>query len=638
MAAKIMRADRHAAKPSLSCTAMQNDSTLPVPAQGPNPITAELFRNAIVALADEMALTIYRAAYSGVLKNIMDYSTAICDAEGRLVAQGLSLPGHLASIPTALRACLAHFKDDIAEGDVLVMNDPYEGGMHLPDIFIFRPFFPVKGGDGKPLIWATTVCHHTDVGGRVPGSNASDSTEIFAEGLRIPPLKLMEKGVYNDTLLRIIDRNVRLPGRVMGDIRAQLAACEIALRGMADLVTRHGVVELQVLLAETMDHSERLARHCLAELADGEATFTDWIDDDQIDAGVPIKLVCTVRKTGDKMVFDWTGSSAQVKGAINNTWSYTAGASYCAAKCVMSVNMANNDGVFRAIEVIAPPGTITNALPPAACAARGLTGFRAADCAFGALAQLYPDRVFAASDGGNTGITIGGTDKDRKPYIYVDFLSGAWGGRPTRDGLDGNTNMFANMASFSVEVIEAENPLEVLDYEMLPDTGGPGQFRGGVSLRRTWRMLADEGILQVRADRATHLPYGLQGGGPGTSSRNLLNPGTPEETLLAAKLTMTLKAGQVFRHELPGAGGWGSPLSRDPQAVLADVREGKVSIDGALRDYGVVILGSPASVNLEASAALRAELQTARGIAPSPAWQPLHIINKPDATSAGEPV
>jgi N-methylhydantoinase B len=590
----------------------------------PDPITAELFRNAIVALADEMALTIYRAAYSGVLKNIMDYSTAICDGDGKLAAQGLSLPGHLASIPSALKACLRTFGDDIGPDDVLVMNDPYDGGMHLPDIFIFRPFFPE--GSTKPLAWATTVCHHTDVGGRVPGSNASDSTEIFAEGLRIPPLKLIDGGVPNHTLNRIIERNVRLPGRVQGDLRAQLAACEIAIRGLADLSRRHGPALLKRLLDETMDHSERLARHCLAELADGEATFTDWIDDDQIDAGVPIKLVCTVRKSGASMVFDWTGSSPQVKGAINNTWSYTAGASYCAAKCVMSINMANNDGVFRAIEVIAPPGTVTNALPPAACAARGLTGFRAADCAFGALAQLYPNLVFAASDGGNTGITIGGTDAQRRPYIYVDFLSGAWGGRPTRDGLDGNTNMFANMASFSVEVIEADNPLEVLDYEMVPDTGGPGLYRGGVSLRRTWRMLADEGILQVRADRATHRPYGLQGGGPGSPSRNVMNPGGADEQKLAAKLTMTLRHGQVFRHELPGAGGWGDPLSRPFAAVQQDLLEGKISIEGAARDYGVVASGTPVQIDEPASLALRHRLAVERGPAPSPAWQPLDAV------------
>ncbi len=234
--------------------------------------------------------------------------------------------------------------------------------------------------------------------------------------------------------------------------------------------------------------------------------------------------------------------------------------------------------------------------------------------------------MFAASDGGNTGITIGGTDAERKPYIYVDFLSGAWGGRPTRDGLGGNTNMFANMASFSVEVIEADNPLEVLDYEMVPDTGGPGQFRGGVSLRRSWRMLADEGILQVRADRCTHRPYGLQGGGPGAPSRNVMNPGADDEQALAAKLTMTLRHGQVFRHELPGAGGWGDPLRRALDAVARDLVEGKISVDGAIRDYGVVASGTPPVIDVAASMALRQRLAAERGAAPSPAWLPLHTM------------
>jgi len=573
----------------------------------PDPVTAELFRNAVTAIGDEMALTIYRTAYSGVLKNIMDYSTAVCDAEGRLVAQGLSLPGHLCSIPVALQAALRHFGGDIAEGDVLTLNDPYDGGMHLPDIFVFKPIF----AEGAPIAYAATICHHTDVGGRVPGSNASDSTEIFAEGLRIPPLKLYERGEPNATLFRMIERNVRLPGRVFGDLRAQLAACAIAERGMLDLLARHGAAGVRTLMDATMDHSERLTRHCLSELPDGEASFTDWIDDDQIDEGVPIKLVCTVRKRGDAMQIDWTGSAAQVKGAINNTWSYTAAASFTAAKSVLSVNMPNNDGVFRAIEVIAPPGTIMNALPPAACAARGLTGFRAADCCFGALAQLYPDRVFAASEGGNTGITIGGYDAARRPYIYVDFLSGAWGARPWADGLDGNTSMFANMASFSIEVIEAENPLEVLDYAMVPDTAGAGMYRGGVSLRRTWRMLADEGILQVRADRQTHRPYGLSGGLPGAAGRNILDPGTQGERKLHAKLTMTMRRGDVFRHDLPGAGGWGDPLLRDTALVAKDLRDGLVTIEGAARDYGVVAHGDPPVIDEAATAALRGDRRAA---------------------------
>ena len=554
-----------------------------------DPITEELFRNAMSAIGDEMVLTIYRTAYSGVLKNIMDYSAAVCDADGRLVAQGLSLPGHLCSIPVALRAVLTHFGSDVHDGDIFINNDPYDGGMHLPDIFIFKPLF----AGGRPIAYAATICHHTDVGGRVPGSNASDSTEIYAEGLRIPPLKLYEKGQPNATLFRMIERNVRLPGRVFGDIRSQLAACEIAARGMVDLVARYGAQGVMGLMVAMMDYSERLTRQCLLELPDGEATFTDWIDDDQIDAGKPIPLVCTIRKHGDTMEVDWTGSAPQVKGAINNTLSYTAAMSFTAVKSVLSVNMPNNDGVFRPIRIIAPAGTITHGKLPAACAARGLTGFRGVDCAFGALAQLYPDKVFAASDGGNTGLTIGGYDKALNPFIYVDFISGAWGGRPWADGLDGNTCMFANMASFSVEVIEAENPLEVLDYEFVPDTGGAGQFRGGMSQRKTWRMLADEGILQVRADRQTHRPYGLQGGGPGAFGLNVMNPGQATETKLHSKITMTLMRGEVFRHELPGAGGWGPALQRDLALVAHDLRDGLVTTEAAARDYGVVAAGDP---------------------------------------------
>ena len=298
------------------------------------------------------------------------------------------------------------------------------------------------------------------------------------------------------------------------------------------------------------------------------------------------------------MEVDWTGSAPQVKGAINNTLSYTAAMSFTAVKSVLSVNMPNNDGVFRPIKIIAPPGTITNGKLPAACAARGLTGFRGVDCAFGALAQLYPDKVFAASDGGNTGLTIGGYDKALNPFIYVDFISGAWGGRPWADGLDGNTCMFANMASFSVEVIEAENPLEVLDYEFVPDTGGAGKFRGGMAQRKTWRMLADEGILQVRADRQTHRPYGLQGGGPGAFGRNVMNPGLETETKLHAKVTMNLRRGEIFRHELPGAGGWGPALDRDLDLVARDLRDGLVTIEAAARDYGVVAAGDPPQIDV----------------------------------------
>ena len=251
-------------------------------------------------------------------------------------------------------------------------------------------------------------------------------------------------------------------------------------------------------------------------------------------------------------------------------------------------NIPNNDGVFRAIEVKAPPGTIANGVLPAACAARGLTGFRMIDCMFGALAKMLPNVVFACSDGGNTGISIGGYYPDRRPFIYVDFTACAWGGRPYADGLDGNSNIYANMASQSIEVTEAEQPMQITAYEFIQDAMGPGKFRGGAPFRRDYRFLAEEAILQVRSDRRDFRPYGLYGGGPGKPSMNYLNP-QAENRLLASKVTMKIRHGDVFRHEVAGAGGWGDPLERDPAMVLHDVRNEFVSVAAARRDYGVVL-------------------------------------------------
>src|SRR5229473_1109752 len=520
-----------------------------------------------------MALTVFRTTYSGVLKDNMDYSTGFADADGKLAAQGLTLPGHLGSVPTAMEAIMRHFRDDMAPGDVFIMNDPFDGGMHLPDIFIFKPLYH----GGERLAFACTVCHHIDVGGRVAGSNASDSTEIYAEGLRIAPMKLYEAGKLNQTIMTFIEKNVRLPVQLFGDLRAQLA-----------------------------------------ELPDGEWSFEDWIDDDGVDYGKPIRLFVTVRKTGGHMVVDWTGTNPQVKGAINNTLSFTKAASYTGVRSVLPPGIPNNEGVFRAIEVICPPGTVGNGVLPAACAARGLTGFRMVDCMFGALAMMLPDKVKAAGDGGNTGVSIGGYYADRKPFIYVDFTCGAWGARPFADGLDGNSHMCANMASHSIEVTEAEQPIQLLAYEFVADKAGAGKYRGGVPFRRDYRFLEEEGTLQVRSDRRDHRPFGLYGGSPGGPSENYLNP-EGENRTLHSKFTMTIKRGDVFRHVLAGAGGWGDPLERDPAAVLRDVRNELLSATRALADYGVVVTEN--TVDMKATAKRRIEIRAARGWREVPAVQ-----------------
>jgi len=581
-----------------------------------DPIAFELFKNAIFSIADEMALTVFRTTYSGVLKDNMDYSTGFADADGKLVAQGLTLPGHLGSIPTALESIMRHFRDDMAEGDVFIMNDPFDGGMHLPDIFVFKPLYH----GGARLGFAATVCHHTDVGGRVAGSNASDSTEIYAEGLRIPPLKLYVAGKRNETIMSFIEKNVRLPVKVFGDLRAQLAACHIAEKQFAELVQRFGAETVRHYMRETIDYAERLTRAALKDLPDGTWRFDDWIDDDGVDYGKAIPLKVEIRKSGDHMVVDWTGTSPQVKGAINNTLSFTKAASYTGVRSVLPPGIPNNEGVFRAIEVVCPPGTVGNGVLPAACAARGLTGFRMTDCVFGALAMMLPDRVFAAGDGGNTGISIGGYHEDRSPFIYVDFTCGAWGARPWADGLDGNSHMFANMASHSVEVTEAEHPIQLLAYEFVADKAGAGKFRGGVPFRRDYRFLEEEGVLQVRSDRRDHRPFGLYGGSPGRPSENYLNP-DGENRLLPSKLTMTVRKGDVFRHVLAGAGGWGDPLERDPAMVLRDVRNELVTPALAEADYGVVVDTSTWTVDGAKTERRRAEIRRARAWTERPAVQ-----------------
>ena len=573
-----------------------------------DPFTFEVFKNAVSSLADEMSLAVLRTTYSSVLKGGMDFSTALCDAQGRLVAQGLTLPALLGSIPSALRSVMRHFGNDIQPGDMYVLNDPFDGGTHLPDIFIFKPLFY----DGEHLAFAATVCHHTDVGGRVAGSNAADSTECYQEGLRIPVLKLYDRGKRNETLFKMIEKNVRVPVLVMGDIRAQLSACEVGERTFLEVIRQFGVAACKLYLREILEYAERLTRAAIRDLPDGVFTFEDWLDDDGIDHGVPVYMRVELRKDGDGLVADWTGSAPQVKGALNNTLSFTQSAVYAAVKSVLPGDIPNNEGFFRCIEVIAPPGTIANCVLPASTAARALTGFRQFDCCFGALAKMLPDRVFACSDGGCVGVTVGCYTRDRQPVIYVDFGNSAWGGRPRADGLQGNASLFANNSTASVEMIEAENPIQLLCYEFIQDAMGAGKFRGGAPYRRDYRFLEEEGVLQIRNDRCTFRPFGLHGGKPGKQGRNVFNPDTAREAM-TSKVTRPIHRSDVFRYETPGAGGWGDPLERDPRRVLVDVRNEYVSPEGARADYGVVIDVETWRVDAAATTRTRDKMRRARG-------------------------
>jgi N-methylhydantoinase B len=564
-----------------------------------DPITLELVRSGLESIVDEMALTIVRTAYSANLKSAMDLSSAICDADMRLIAQGLTLPLHLGSLPDAMEAVQARFAGAIRPGDVYILNDPYEGGTHLPDIFVIQPVFHAA----RLLGYVCTIAHHTDIGGRVAGGNACDSTEIYQEGLRIPPLRLFDRGEVNDGFMRLLERNVRIPTKVLGDLRAQLAALHVGERGLLELVERYGASVVTTVAADLLAYTERFARADIATWPDGRYEFTDYLDDDGIDPDpIPIHVVVTV--AGDQLDVDFAGSAPQVKGAINSVLSFTKSTVYACFRCLLAPTLPNNEGYFRAVSVHAPPGTIVNPLPPAPVAARGLTAYRIANAVFGALAQLAPERIPACEAGGDTGITMGGYDDQRRAFVFLEFLFSGWGGRPFADGIDGAASVVVNFSNYPAEVIENESPLRIEEYGFLPDSGGPGEYRGGLALVRQYRFLERSAHLQIRADRTRFPAYGLAGGLSGRLCQTIVDEGAGPR-VLPAKTALVIGRGTVLRHELAGAGGWGDPLRRDPERVRADVRDGKISTVHARDAYGVVMTADGAAVDIEATRRLR---------------------------------
>jgi N-methylhydantoinase B len=448
-------------------------------------------------------------------------------------------------------------------------------------------FFPIFDG-GDILAWSVVICHHTDMGGRVPGSNAADSIEIYQEGLRIPPLKLFHGGVIDETLEALIGLNVRVPDRVIGDLHAQYAACQVGAREIGRLVARYGAAQVRAYLAALLDYAERMTRAEIATWPAGTFRFTDHIDSDGLsDEPVRLSVAVTVRGNGTVKV-DWEGSSSQVRAAINSTLSFTKSNTFLSVRCALRGDIPNNAGVFRCIEVTAPEGSVLNPLPPAPVAARALTGYRVVDTMFGALAQIVPDIIPAAGEGGNTVVCLGGRHPDNRPFILVDMISGSWGGRPDQDGIDAITNPSQNLSNTPVEVLERQHPVRIEEYSLVPDSGGPGRFRGGLGLRRSYRLLAEEAVLQLRADRLHFAPYGLGGGEPGGRAANWL--GEAEALCaIAGKVTTIMRRGDLLTHHQAGGGGHGEPMTRDPQAVARDVWNGKVSVAAARARYGVAV-------------------------------------------------
>ena len=536
-----------------------------------DPITFAVVKSALDSIVDEVAYTIVRTAHSEIVKDVMDYSAALCDANGEMIAQAKTIALHLGAVPEAIQAVMSQFKGSFKPDDAIILNDPYQGGMHLPDIFMIMPVFH----DDTLRAFVVVICHHTDMGGRVSGSNASDSTEIFQEGLRLPPLKFYENGKINEAIRAIIEKNVRVPELVLGDLLAQYAASRVGSRELGKFFDKHGIDNALACFAELLNYAERMTRAEIARWPDGIYRFVDYVDSDGFN-DEPLPIAVTIEVKGDHLYVDYSGSSMQVDAALNTTMSYTNSCSYLSVRSVLKGDIPNNEGVFRCITVTAPRGSILNCVMPAPCAARALTGYRVFDAMLGALSQIVPDRVPAAGEGGNTVVSIGGYHSDRTPFIVVDMICGAWGGRPDRDGIEAITNPSQNLSNTPVESLEARQPIRIEEYALLPDSCGAGKWRGGLGITRSYRLLADKAVLQLRADRTKFKPYGLAGG---LSSRHCANKlyRNGEWRDLPGKVTCQIFKDDVVRHEQCGGGGFGKPEERSPALVERDIVDEKIT-------------------------------------------------------------
>ena len=553
---------------------------------GKDAIRLELMKNAFAAIADEMAATVIRTARSSVIKEAMDFSTGLLDPAGNLVAQGLCLPVHMGSFPPTLGAVLEKFAGDINPGDVFALNDPYHGnGLHLPDIFVFKPVF----FEGRLLAYAAAIGHQTDIGGRVAGGNACDNTEIFQEGLRIPPLRIIAQGKPDPIFFDILRLNVRVPDTVIGDVQATIAACTRGGRALIGLTAKHGADAIIADMADLLDYSESLTRAELAAFPDGEWEFEDFLDDDGFSPD-PIRLFARIIKKGSGITVDFTGTSPQVKGSINLPIAMTQSSVYACLRSVIDPSLPTNSGFMRPVTVIAQPGSIVNPVSPAPVAARGLTSMRVTEAVWGALARMLPDKVFACGAQGDFGVTIAGYRAEGGPFVLLEFLFGTWGGRPNKDAIDALSSLAVNYSNTPVEIVEREQPVRIEEYGFRQDSCGAGKYRGGLGMVRQYRLTSvEEAVLQVRSDRQKFRPFGLNGGNPGANAGNVLRDGNGKRSALPGKFMRTFKRGESYRAELAGGGGWGDAFARAPELVWQDVLDEKVSRHSAARDYGVAI-------------------------------------------------
>jgi len=513
-----------------------------------DPIELAIFKSSFHSIAEEMGVALRRTAFSPNIKERRDYSSAVFDRGGQVIAMGDDMPVHLGSMPMSVRAVLDALT--LETGDIAILNDPYDGGTHLPDITLVMPVF--VAGDQEAAFFVANRAHHADVGGMYPGSMGL-CREIYQEGIRIPPLKL------DDNVLKLILKNVRTPREREGDLTAQIGACRIGVERVQELVAKYGLARVEANAAALLDHSEELLRAELGALPEGEFKAEDFLDDDGISAE-PIRICVTVRTNPNvrSLQVDFTGSAPQVTGSLNAVAAITYSATFYVLRCLLPEEAAPTAGLMRPVKLILPEGSVVNAKPPAAVAGGNVeTSQRIVDVLLKAFAQIVPQRIPAASSGTMNNLTIGGIEpRNGEPYAYYETVAGGSGGRPVGNGVSGVHTHMTNSLNTPVEALEYAYPFRVRRYSYREDSGGAGRFRGGDGLIREIELL---GAAQVTllADRRVFAPYGLNGGAAGAKGRSVLVANGEEKTL-PGKCNLEANAGDIVRIETPGGGGWGN--------------------------------------------------------------------------------
>ncbi len=532
-------------------------------------ITLEVLRHALGAVADEMNADLVRTAYSPNINERRDCSSAVFDARGDMVAQAESIPVHLGAMPHSVRA-VVDATPDFAPGDLVAANDPFAGGAHLPDITFVAPVF----WHGERVAYVANRAHHADVGGKEPGSLAGDAVEIYQEGLRIPPVKLWRAGVADADLLRLVLANVRTPGERVGDLRAQAAGCRRGVARVEELLARHGRDVLLDGMAEVLAYSERRMRAEIALFPRGVWRFEDALDGD---AGEPegLRVCVAIEARGDRLVVDFRGTAPQVRAPVNAVRAVTASATYFAVRAMTDPTIPANSGAYRPIEIVVEPGTLVAAREPAAVVGGNLeTAQRIVDVLLGALGRALPDKALGACQGSMNNLAIGGTDpRTGATYTLYETIAGGFGAQRGQDGMDGVHSHMTNTLNTPIEALETAYPLRVVRYELVPGTGGAGERRGGLGIRREIQVVGHTARVSLLTDRRTRAPYGVEGGEPGAVGRNVIVRADGREERAPSRGSFALAEGESLRIETPGGGGWGAPQRRPHELREKDARE-----------------------------------------------------------------